>query len=254
MINTKKFSTTEKRTKKSVFSDSFGVCFLLIFIILLIYSGEYLSNPNILPIKYIKVEGKLSRLSQTELKDTVENNIRGGFFHLYANEVRLALFAIPWVREVSIKRIWPDSLKVIVFEQEASARWGDSGLLNLSGEYFSPDVSSIPNDLPVLFGPVNSEVKLLETFKIIQDALQSLPFRLDVVSVTLNKRRSWSFNLSNGVKVVLGRYAFEDRFDRFIKFIPSFFPDQINDINSIDLRYSNGLSVFWKNKFSISSN
>ena len=57
MINTKKFSTTEKRTKKSVFSDSFGVCFLLIFIILLIYSGEYLSNPNILPIKYIKVEG-----------------------------------------------------------------------------------------------------------------------------------------------------------------------------------------------------
>ena len=105
MINTKKFSTTEKRTKKSVFSDSFGVCFLLIFIILLIYSGEYLSNPNILPIKYIKVEGKLSRLSQTELKDTVENNIRGGFFHLNANEVRLALLDIPWVREVSIKRI-----------------------------------------------------------------------------------------------------------------------------------------------------
>ena len=73
---------------------------------MLIYSGEYLSNPNILPIKYIKVEGKLSRLSQTELKDTVENNIRGGFFHLNANEVRLALLDIPWVREVSIKRIY----------------------------------------------------------------------------------------------------------------------------------------------------
>ncbi len=247
-------SKTKQITKKSNFSDSFGICFLMIFIIICIYSGEYLSNPNVLPIKYIKVEGEFSNLSNTELKDTVEKNIRGGFFHLNVNEVRIALLDIPWVREVSIKRIWPDSLKVIVSEQDASARWGDFGLLNHSGEYFSPNIESIPNDLPILFGPDNSEVKLLEKFRTIQNALQSLPFRLGIVSVTLNNRRSWSFVLKNGVTVIIGRYAFEDRFNRFLKIIPTFFPDQINEIKSIDLRYSNGLSVFWKNKFNISSN
>ena len=166
----------------------------------------------------------------------------------------MALLDIPWVREVSITRIWPDSLKVIVSEQDASARWGDFGLLNHSGESFSPNIESIPKDLSILLGPADSVVKLLEKFRTIQNALQSLPFRLGIVSVTLNNRRSWSFVLKNGVTVIIGRYAFEDRFNRFLKIIPTFFPDQINEIKSIDLRYSNGLSVFWKNKFNISSN
>jgi cell division protein FtsQ len=75
-----------------------------------------------------------------------------------------------------------------------------------------------------------------------------------VVSVILNNRRAYSFDLENGVRVVLGRYAFDERLDRFLKFVPTLIPDRINDIDSIDLRYSNGLSVFWKNKFNISSN
>ena len=87
-----------------------------------------------------------------------------------------------------------------------------------------------------------------------QKKLQSLPFRLNISSVTLNDRRAWFFDLENGIRVKIGRYAFDDRLDRFLKFIPTLIPDRINEIESIDLRYTNGLSVLWKNNFNISSN
>ena len=238
---------------QSGFSQLFGVFFIVIFLALFVYGAKYLLNPNTLPIKHVKVEGSFNRLSQNELKNNVANNIQGGFFNLNVDEVRLALLNMPWVREVTVKRVWPDSLKVFVYEQIPSARWGDLGLLNQLGVFFSPDEIAMFNDLPLLFGPANSEVKLVSRYRAIQEKLQSLPFRLNVSSVTLNDRRAWSFDLENGVRVIIGRYSFDDRINLFLKFIPTLI-HHIDKIKSVDLRYSNGISVLWQNNLNISSN
>ena len=108
-------------------------------------------NPNTLPIKHVKVDGVFNRLSQTEVKKNVVENIQGGFFNIDVDKVRVALLNMPWVRDVTVKRVWPDSLKVVVSEQVPSARWGDLGLLNELGEFFSPDDMTITNDLPFLW-------------------------------------------------------------------------------------------------------
>ena len=253
-IHSKESNFDTEISEQSAFPRLFGVFFIIIFITLSVYGMKYMLNPNTLPIKNVKVEGVFNRLSQNELKVNVINNIQGGFFNINVDKVRLALLNMPWVRNVTVKRVWPDSLKVVVNEQIPSARWGDLGLLNESGEFFSPDGKTIPNDLPLLFGPVNSEVKILNRYRAIQKKLQSLPFRLNVSSVTLNDRRAWSFGLENGVRIIIGRYSFDDRLDRFLKFVPTLFPDGINKIQSVDLRYSNGLSVLPKNNINISSN
>ena len=231
-----------------------GGFFIITFIILFIYGGKHLLNPNTFPIKHVKVEGSFKHLSQVELKKNVINNIDGGFFNINVDKIRLALIGMPWVREVKVKRSWPDSLKVIVYEQVPSARWGDLGLLNQSGVFFSPSSVTVQDNLPLLFGPTDSEARLLEQYRVMHKKLQSLPFRLNISSVTLNDRRAWFFDLENGVRVKIGRYAFDDRLDRFLKFIPTLIPDRINEIESIDLSYTNGLSVLWKNNFNISSN
>ncbi len=231
-----------------------GGFFIITFIILSILGGKYLLDPDTFPIKHIKVEGSFNHLSRVELKKNVVNNIQSGFFNINVDEIRLALLSMSWVREVTVKRVWPDSLKVVVYEQIPTARWGDLGLLNQSGVFFSPNGATTYNNLPLLYGPANSEVKLLERYRLIQKKLQSLPFRLNISSVILNDRRAWFFDLENGVRIKIGRYAFDDRLDRFLKFIPTLIPDRINEIESIDLRYSNGLAVLWKNNFNISSN
>ena len=253
-IHSKESNFDTEISEQSAFPRLFGVFFIIIFITLSAYGVKYMLNPNALPIKNVKVEGVFNRLSQNELKANVINNIQGGFFNINVDKVRLALLNMPWVRDVTVKRVWPDSLKVVVNEQIPSARWGDLGLLNESGVFFSPDGKTIPNDLPLLFGPVNSETKILNRYRTIQKKLQSLPFRLNVSSVILNDRRAWSFDLKNGVRIIIGRYSFDDRLNRFLKFVPTLIPDGINKIQSVDLRYSNGLSVLPKNSIKISSN
>jgi len=252
-IHSKESNFDTEISEQSAFPRLFGVFFIIIFITLSVYGMKYMLNPNTLPIKNVKVEGVFNRLSQNELKVNVINNIQGGFFNINVDKVRLALLNMPWVRNVTVKRVWPDSLKVVVNEQIPSARWGDLGLLNESGEFFSPDGKTIPNDLPLLFGPVNSEVKILNRYRAIQKKLQSLPFRLNVSSVTLNDRRAWSFGLENGVRIIIGRYSFDDRINLFLKFIPTLI-HRIDKIKSVDLRYSNGISVLWQNNLNISSN
>ena len=241
-------------SEQSYFPRLFGLVFIIIIIVLSVYTAKYMLNPNTLPIKYVKVDGIFNRLSQTEVKKNVVENIQGGFFNIDVDKVRVALLNMPWVRDVTVKRVWPDSLKVVVNEQVPSARWGDLGLLNELGEFFSPDDMTKTNDLPLLFGPANSEVKLLSRYRIIQEKLQSLPFRLNASSVTLNDRRAWSFNLENDVRIIIGRNYFDERLNRFLRFVPTLIPDGINKVESIDLRYSNGISVLSKNNINISLN
>jgi len=225
-------------------SRLFGRVFGLAFISLLVWGGMILSHPDTLPIKQVRIVGDFTRLSPVDLQLLVTDKVRGGFFNLDVDAVRLALLDEPWVSEVTVKRIWPDALRVIVIEQVPAVRWGDSGLLNSVGEYFAPDITTIPVELPLLSGPAGTEFNLLIRFNTMQERIQSIGF--NIASITLDERRAWSFQLENGVKIVLGRRDFEERFSRFLILIPTTISDRIDQIKSIDMRYPNGFSVLWK--------
>ncbi len=226
-------------------SRFFGSVFVLACITLLVWGGMVLSHPDTLPIKQVRIEGDFTRLSPVDLQLLVTDKVRGGFFNLDVDAVRLALLDEPWVSEVTVKRIWPDALRVIVIEQVPAVRWGGSGLLNSFGEYFAPDNTTIPAELPLLLGPAGSEVNLLNRFNSMQERVQSIGF--NIASINLDERRAWSFQLNNGIKVVLGRRDFEERFNRFLTLIPTTISGRIEQTESIDMRYTNGFSILWKN-------
>ncbi len=225
-------------------SRLFGIVFVLGFISLLVWGGIFLSHADTLPIKQVRIEGDFTRLSPVDLQLLVTDKVRGGFFNLDVDAVRLALLAEPWVSEVTVKRIWPDALRVIVIEQIPVVRWKDSGLLNSSGEYFAPDLTTIPGGLPLLSGPEGTELNLLNQFNAMQERIQLIGFK--VVSISLNERRAWSFQLNNGINVVLGRRDFEERLNRFLTLIPTTISGRIEQTESIDMRYTNGFSIRWK--------
>ncbi len=225
-------------------SRLFGSVFVLVFISMMIWGGMILSNPDTLPIKQVRIDGDFTNLSPVDLQLLVTDKVRGGFFNLNVDAVRLALLDEPWVSEVIVKRIWPDALRVIVIEQIPVARWGDSGLLNSAGEYFSPEAESIPKELPLLSGPVGSEQNLLNRFNSMQEQVQVIGF--NIASLFLDDRRAWSFYFTNGIKVTLGRRDFEERFNRVLTLIPTTTSGRIDQIESIDMRYTNGFSILWK--------
>jgi len=165
----------------------------------------------------------------------------GGFFNIDVTAIRNTLVALPWVKEVSVHRIWPDGLRLVVNEQTAVVRWNETGLLNDQGHYFAPEKKSFPHGLPVLEGPEDSQELLLERFKLLKQF-----YGLSIVRLRLNERRAWQFELDSGLSVVLGRKDFENRIDRFVYIVMNNLGEKLSQVKEIDMRYTNGFAVRWK--------
>ncbi len=217
---------------------------MAVFVVTVIVTGfVWMMNPATLPIRQVHIEGKFLRLDTLRLQELVTDKVRGGFFNIDVAAIRNALVALPWVNDVSVHRVWPDGLRVIVNERTAVVRWNETGLLNEQGHYFSPEKDTFPEDLPLLQGPEESQKLLLERFKLLEQT-----YGLSVVRLQLNERRAWKFELENGLSVVLGRKDFESRVERFVNIVINNLGEKSSQAREIDMRYTNGFAVRWKQR------
>lgn len=203
----------------------------------------WMMKPTTLPIKQVHIEGEFLRLDTNRMQELVSDKVRGGFFNINVAAIRNTLMALPWVKEVSVHRIWPDGLRVVVNEQTAVVKWNETGLLNDQGHYFAPEKDSFPNGLPVLEGPEDFQELLLKRLKLLKQF-----YGLSVVRLRLNERRAWQFQLDSGLSVVLGRKDFESRIDRFVHVVIKNMGEKLSQAREIDMRYTNGFAVRWKQR------
>lgn len=218
----------------------------LFFTGLLVWFGSYLVNPGTLPIRQVRIEGEFRNLSTTALEELVKDRVTGGFFNVDVGAVRDILLTEPWVKDVSVHRVWPDSLLVYVTEQDAVAYWKDSGLLNKSGVLFRPDKKSYPKNLPLLDGPPGTQAQLMNRYLYLQSMLDTVNMKISVLK--MNDRRAWMFETANGLKVVLGRKDFNERVARFVDLVTVSLGEKIQETELVDMRYPNGFAIRWRKK------
>ncbi len=217
---------------------------MAVLVVTVIVTGfVWMMKPATLPIRQVHIEGKFLRLDTYRLQELVTDKVRGGFFNIDVAAIRNALVALPWVNDVSVHRVWPDGLRVIVNEQTAVVRWNETGLLNDQGHYFSPEKDTFPQDLPLLEGPEDAQELLLVRFNLLKQT-----YGLSVVRLQLNERRAWKFELENGLSVVLGRKDFESRVERFVNVVINNLGEKSSQAREIDMRYTNGFAVRWKQR------
>jgi cell division protein FtsQ len=135
-------------------------------------------------------------------------------------------------------------LHVLVIEQVAAARWGESGLLNTRGELFSKDERHMPPELAELSGPDGKESAVAQRYLAAQGRLIQAGLRL--TAMRLDARGAWEFDLSNGVTVRLGRRQIDERFDKFINAALKLVTQRGDDISYVDMRYTNGFAIGWR--------
>ena len=232
--------------KAGLASSLFGLFILLSLISACIWLGYHLLRPETLPIKQVNISGEFRHLSPSRLKSLVTDSVQGGFFNINVTRVRNQLMQAPWVENVDVSRVWPDTLKVDVTERVAVARWGDDALLNAKAEHFMPPAATIPFDLPLLIGPEESYKLVLERFNELNSQLSKAG--LYAVQLELNERRAWSFKVQKGFSVVIGRSDYQQRVNRFIRVVVHAMANRIDEIEEIDMRYTNGFAVRWKNQ------
>ncbi len=234
---------TEVRHKQIRFWS--GVAFLLAVITGLIVGGvkikEYLQDAQRAPVQVVDFSGDFSHVNVTRLERLIRQSQPGSFFALDVNEVYKLVEAQPWVYRASVRKQWPNTLKIYLVEQQPVAQWNDDFLLNPYGETFNASADEL--GLPKLFGPGGSEKTALEGFNAMQSLLATTS--MPIAEMSLSERFAWQIQLENGIELNLGRQEFIDRLQRFIDVYP-LLAKQPKAVKYVDLRYDTGLAVGWQ--------
>ena len=221
-----------------------GTLFLLFILVLFLLVVRLIMNPGTFPIRSVRIEGEFRHLSPQVLKAGVTDVVRGGFFDVNVEIIQKTLMKNPWVKQVTVQRVWPDGLKVQVTERVAVARWKNKGLLSRDSVFFAPATATYPRDLPVFSGPDNSYELLMARYYFINGFLKNT--QLKVVALNQSARGAFDLRLSNGITVTLGRNRIEERIERFARYALPALREKFATISGIDMRYTNGFVVSWK--------
>jgi cell division protein FtsQ len=210
----------------------------------LLLFAHWLLQPTTLPIHAVRVEGSFQHLTPADVRAQLVDKASGGFFSLDVDRVKQAAESLPWVAQASVRRVWPDTLVVIVQEQTAVAHWNKEDLLNTHGQIFRPHQSSSLPQLPRLGGPEGSASVVLDRYQNLSTLLNGLD--LQIAELSLSERRAWELQLANGTRIQLGREQDDMAVQRLVQAYPVALREQLDRIAEIDLRYTNGFAVRWR--------
>jgi len=248
--NRKKEELREKR-KKLVRISSFVLLFIVVGV-LATFSYMKMTEINLLPIRFVKVDGEFKYLKSDKLKAILNKELNRSFFNVDIDEIQVAVKQISWVDQVTVRRSWPDTLIVDIMEQRPLARWSDGGYVNQRGEWFLAGEEIVDENWPVLNGPKGSEYFLSKEYLLMSNELEKLGLR--VKAFTVNHRRSWKLDLDNGLSLQLGRLKVKTRLQRFLNVYRQVIAKQLQKIESVDMRYTNGFAVQWKTEPDMKNN
>lgn len=225
-----------------------GFAFFIVVMLLLGYLWHsvtsWLEDEQRVPLKTILVAGERTFLNDKDIRAAVKRGQQGSFIELDVDKAHEDVEALPWVYRASVRKQWPNTLRVYVVEQTPVAKWHDDMLLNQYGDSFQAQAPEVLSGLPVLFGPGGSEKTALEGYRSMQGLLQSTGLHIEELS--LSERFAWHLRLNNDINLDLGRTEFMGRLQRFIDIYPLLLKDE-KKVSYVDLRYDTGLAVGWTN-------
>lgn len=196
------------------------------------------------PVQDVKVVGAVRHLDKPALADNVAANLDVGLLAIDINAIREQVISHPWVRNAGVVRDWPQTLEIRVEEEVPVARWGESGLLNHEGEIFWPELKKEYVQLPRLSGSAHDTVQVMAQFHDLNQMFRRIGQR--VVALNFEERGAWTLVLENNIKVVVGRSSVNERLERFLDLYTRVLAARAEQIELVDIRYANGVSVKWK--------
>lgn len=201
-----------------------------------------------LPVKHVVFAEPLPHTRRGEVEQVLPGSLKGNFFSLNLEQVRGSLEKLPWVRNVDVRRQWPDRLEIRIEEHKPVARWGEGRgeLVNSYGEVFAAGLPEREaSGLPLLFGPNGTAQEVLKHYSEFVGSFAKVGET--PVQVTLSPRLAWQLKLQNGMLVDIGREQPKApvgvRLQRFLEIYPETVARQAVRPTVVDLRYPNGFAM-----------
>ena len=220
---------------------SYNWIFLLLPVSL---GGYYFSQMDeILPIRSVQLAGNFEYLDQGEIEKTLQTYVGQGFFSFDIHQLQRSLHQKPWTESVSVRRIWPDKIRVTITEKKPVARWDEQHLLSDRAQVYRADTGGFRH-LPLVHAKSHGPAWALGQFYALDARFTSVDER--VLALRVDSRGALELELINGFEIKLGRGDIERKVERLISIYTQQILPRREQIERLDLRYSNGFAVAWK--------
>lgn len=199
-------------------------------------------------------------VSPEGIHSAIAGRLEGNFFTLDLESARQVFESAAWVRSAGVRRVWPNTLRVTIEEQQPLALWNEDQMINTWGEVFTANRAALEDEasLPQLRGPEGTESLMVQRYAELGRWFENLG--ITVRSLSLSERYALQASLSNGMTLEIGRdpgaeapdpqagipgaLPFGERIERFVKFWPLAQQRlQGRTITHADLRYPNGFAL-----------
>ncbi|EJF28896.1 MULTISPECIES: cell division protein FtsQ [Enterobacteriaceae] len=209
----------------------------------------WMEDAQRLPLSRLVVTGERHYTRNDDIRQSIlALGPPGTFMTQDVNIIQQQIERLPWIKQASVRKQWPDELKIHLVEYVPIARWNDQHMVDAEGNSFSvPAERTSKQTLPMLSGPEGSENEVLQGYRDMGVVLAKDKFTLKQAAMTA--RRSWQLTLNNGIKLNLGRGDTMKRLDRFVELYPVLQQQAQADnkrISYVDLRYDSGAAVGWE--------
>jgi len=217
---------------------------VIVLLVTFFYSTiSWMWDEQRLPLSKVIIQGDLQYVKSNDVQSALGRLSHiGTFMSQDVLELQNTVEQLPWIEHASIRKQWPDTVKIFLTEHHVEAIWNGNELLDEHGVVFQGDLGLLDRDYVKLYGPEGTGLELIDVWKKYTPTLKQLG--LNISSLVLNERRAWQFILDNGIRLELGKESLDERINRFV-FLYRDIGNKVEKISYIDLRYDTGAAIGW---------
>ncbi len=229
--------------KQHAVGGSFFLVVVLLIGFLLYSTISWMWDEQRLPLSKIVLQGNLQYVSTLDVQRAFARlDHIGTFMSQDIDVLQTSVQSIPWVSHASIRKQWPDTIKVFLTEHQVQAIWNGNALLDDDGIVFDGDIGLVKEEHVKLYGPDGSAPEVLKVWLQYNSQFQAIG--RNISSLLLNERRAWQIILDNGIRLELGKESLDERIARFFLLYKQL-GNEVDKVSYIDLRYDTGAAVGW---------
>ena len=225
-----------------IFKKKLLIFFILIISLAFLFIYADRSESTYFHIKKITFSKKLKNSNQEYLTNITKNYLHDkSFFNFKIDFLISELKKSEWIRNVNIRKVYPNEVRIIVEEHEPVAIWNGKKYINNFGELFN--VKKITKDLPILLSDEARIDKIFSYFSQFNENLIENNIDQTISKIEENEIRSLTIFLTSGFYIKLGSKDVDRKISLFFKVYKSLKTRDLKKIRYIDMRYSNGFSL-----------